>query len=351
MCSPCRTKVIFFKVPTSGTVPESSRVRISGDAKRREVHNGFGAGWNSVADYESETRKLAAVAMADEIFLDQSRSIFKPRDQHFNGLVDVPNGCSPGHFPVNFKTGGPSCTETFAMANGYQNQPTFKRRDPFIAGAAVKQAEIHVDQNSMKQQDSRAIPAVATPTKIFPDQNSVNFAAGSFPNNAAFAVQGGNFPNQNPLVFMPGAHCATAAMEDGNYMDRNVINCKRTDSHIAAGTFTQNGSMDQNPVTVGTKDFQTPAASLMQDGNFQHQNPVTFKTRDPLISATNVLPGGNHVDWTATDIRATGQGKVAPAAKVKDNGSINTWKDLEDELDMIAMVDAILEEAKRCVCS
>ncbi|KAM3725694.1 Uncharacterized protein ACO02O_02542 [Dirofilaria immitis] len=68
------------KVRTSGVLPGSSQFTAAIRAKRNEACKTFFSSSSPLADYDSETRKLAAFAKQDEIFYNQNPMIFEPGD-------------------------------------------------------------------------------------------------------------------------------------------------------------------------------------------------------------------------------------------------------------------------------
>uniref|UniRef100_A0A915PMT4 Uncharacterized protein n=1 Tax=Setaria digitata TaxID=48799 RepID=A0A915PMT4_9BILA len=68
------------KVKTDGALPGSSQFTAAIRAKRNEACKTFLSSSSPLADYDSETRKLAAFAKEDEVFHNQNPMIFEPGD-------------------------------------------------------------------------------------------------------------------------------------------------------------------------------------------------------------------------------------------------------------------------------
>uniref|UniRef100_A0A8R1XWX1 Uncharacterized protein n=1 Tax=Onchocerca volvulus TaxID=6282 RepID=A0A8R1XWX1_ONCVO len=68
------------KVETGGALPGSSQFTAAIRSKRSEACKTFLSSSSPLADYDSETRKLAAFAKEDEIFRNQNPMIFEPGD-------------------------------------------------------------------------------------------------------------------------------------------------------------------------------------------------------------------------------------------------------------------------------
>lgn len=70
----------MLKVGTNGVIPNSIQNTTAVCTKRNEESRTFLSSSSSLADYDSETRKLAAFAKEDEIFHNQNPRIFEPGD-------------------------------------------------------------------------------------------------------------------------------------------------------------------------------------------------------------------------------------------------------------------------------
>ncbi|KAL3982579.1 hypothetical protein ACH3XW_47705 [Acanthocheilonema viteae] len=68
------------KIETGETLPGSSQLTAAFRAKRNEASKTFLSSSNPLANYDSETRKLAAFAKEDDIFHNQNPMIFEPGD-------------------------------------------------------------------------------------------------------------------------------------------------------------------------------------------------------------------------------------------------------------------------------
>lgn len=70
----------MLKIGTGGALPGSSQFTAAVRAKRNEACKTFLSSSSPLADYDSETRKLAAFAKEEKIFHKQNPMIFEPGD-------------------------------------------------------------------------------------------------------------------------------------------------------------------------------------------------------------------------------------------------------------------------------